>query len=1388
MKIENILNPVTALAYVELGRLYLISGEGQYLSIFDHDVADNSSKALIQTIHVFSSQPIQGIAASKPKSSPETFIVQLLVWGGRTIRVLNLSLQPNGISEGELKADFLISETHAHDQILDGCFRPHLSNKVVLVTANNELLSLDLSLKKDLDPANLKLDEGSKSTANCIIKSICSGPRSTLYSAHVVISGHEKILVAAGTVLGDVLLWSISQYYVHCSTTTSCLHYTCMGHDGSIFGVKIIEGVQLGGGSVYRILASCSDDRTIRIWDISDLTAPKGKAICLAKAVGHASRIWGVLLLSSNYDHVSLLSYGEDSTSQIWQLCSSGAAFKGDLQFILSHQTTCAYHRGKNIWTAAIQNISNESGLISTGGADGRIVSYRPFLRTQLSENIPVFPKSKDNFLKYMSRPRASNPLLNNSPLSHEIQFSQCTMDQAVASSRLNTDIKQAHLSPRSLFAALKGPWKLSRTLRSAIASCPSGSLHGSAEFQTRQVTDKAYDAEHLYSEEGDYTTEQGLTMKATRLYAYRYQESTTEISVWFVNSDNAAVDYVFHVLEIQPIAYEIHDNGETRQRLTAQSHHLCVNDKYNTEYYFTFSNSQLEEISIVHTVKGPEKDYVADARYSREPSREGQGATSDQHLNLEMKGPNSDAFKTYAWVSDQEFLATTEQGTVLLGTLNARCEQDEKNKTKPDYLPQVTWKEIGHEGTLGPSCVASSCPEHGVAFLSGRGGNIYFYQHENRSLVSAYTMLAGKVAYLTAGTLPRIWNEGSAIDRLDTIGLLITCVDSAIANLLVFGSFDTKGAPKAQWKLPLPSQFIVTSSCFLTSQKLLILGSRNGNLCIYYFSQVTSHIGDAKCHEFIDIHGQDAVTVVQVLPGDAGRLYILTAGRDGKFAVHRLSLSRQISEEFQVDLQTVHTCVPTFGPNIEGACFDRSTGYLYLWGFRSTQFVVWDASRNKEVMNVECGGAHRNWSYFPLLNGMGGGSFVWTKSSICNIYSQGQSTHRILQAGGHGREIKAMAISPEIKTDEGIKKRLIATGAEDTNIGIFEPGGERGLQRVTTLTKHITGIQGLTWSEDGRYLFSAAGCEEFFVWRVRPVPCIGIGVVCEAQCQRVTASSDLRILGFSVADLSIDTRMYLISMAYSDSSIRIFKFNPASVGQSLQLVLQGSYNTFCLTQSTFIRFGYNDHLCTASGDGNLQLWSSTDLPEERALVNRENVHQIAENGHERDARPYQIECYERIPVHQSSIKTMLDLSVFHQEHLVVTGGDDQSLAFTRIHPSSSVERIQGYGTLVVPNAHASSITALAYLGRTIPRMGQQAMYLSSVGNDQRLKTWLITVYPARKGVEGLHVKQVSNVYSSIADAAALEVFHDVIGHAKLYVAGVGIESWLVDDLRLRKE
>lgn len=90
--------------------------------------------------------------------------------------------------------------------------------------------------------------------------------------------GRVQITVAAGTVFSEIL---ICNYHGTDCTITERL----TGHDGSLFSIDYRPDLQL--------LASASDDRTVRLW-----SRASGRFVCTQVLYGHEARIWQVKLTS----------------------------------------------------------------------------------------------------------------------------------------------------------------------------------------------------------------------------------------------------------------------------------------------------------------------------------------------------------------------------------------------------------------------------------------------------------------------------------------------------------------------------------------------------------------------------------------------------------------------------------------------------------------------------------------------------------------------------------------------------------------------------------------------------------------------------------------------------------------------------------------------------------------------------------------------------------------------------------------------------------------------------------------------------------------------------------------------------------------------------------
>ncbi|KAI4284368.1 MAG: hypothetical protein L6R38_001474 [Xanthoria sp. 2 TBL-2021] len=1138
--VNDVINPITALAFVkdQSGTVrLLLAGEGPYLKVFE-----DGSGRLIAIKRVFGAQAIHGIfaiAALNDHDGDRDGVTELLFWGGRCVRLGLIRYGPViGSVAGPLRVEIeLKEELKLDDWILSGCFNPVVSeldepewsksrwHNAVVLTAHN----VAYGICQDKDQQS-------------IVKRIVAGPDSMLYSAHIEWTEPGRCLVASGTVFGEVLLWSFTDTAIRrdaVSSASSQLHHRFTGHEGSVFGVRISPDLwEQGFGDVRRLLASCSDDRTIRLWDILDPetsetipgrrsqhvesstpSADKGhkstsSTDCVAMIMGHASRIWDVRFLISDHG-TAVLSFGEDSTTQVWELTRDQSRldpFRSNV-LLLSHKHTYAYHSGKSIWANALVQQLNGAQTVCTGGADGRIVKY----------DVHDEHKCTDG--------QVSTSKWTMQDIAVQLDENEMSFgDNAAVSVPSPTKTLCEHV-----FDALVGTWSIEREIKSALLTSPSGTFSGEAQFNSRPSTALEFDKEYLYIENGKFITDQGLTFTATRRYVYRYERASDLISAWFVKSDdNVVVDYLFHEIRLDDINnLSTHDSLHANEVIKATSYHLCVKDHYTPSYVLHLMGGHLQDWKLAYGVKGPQKDYVAEAIYARNENTFHPNNDEKLPTTLEEKKPSEqisldrqfkdDSLRSYVFLTDRSFLVTTAQGRVLVGSLLSSAGYRPETEQGGVDPSAVEWKLAGQYDALRSSSLVARAVGSNFILLGGHDGTISFY---NRSIDRILPMmhLKRKLAFIYAQKVR------FGPPEIQAHFVLVVCLGMPIAYMyeISYNDLHDRDVARQPIKLTLPALFVVTSACYLSRLRLWVLGSRNGVVTIYNEATAQHDFMLEPCNIVADVHGPETITVIHCLSDHDKNQpsLVLTAGRDGHYAVHEITISTRIlSEEVPGTLHTVHRSTPPFGPNIEGAALDRQTQELIIWGFRSKQFVVWNASMDIETMNVDCGGAHRNWCYSPHNDGSNGGTFVWTKASVCYVHSQANASHRVLSSGGHGREIKAMAISPILMMHDGAKAQYIATGAEDTTIRIWSYLGQKdesgsAFRCLGTFRKHTTGIQQLRWSADGSLLFSAAGCEEVFVWRVQPVPFLGIGAVCEAVCPKVTNDGDLRVMDFAIAEV----------------------------------------------------------------------------------------------------------------------------------------------------------------------------------------------------------------------------------------------------------------------------
>jgi WD40 repeat protein len=1381
----KVLIPITAVGIARFGsHRLLLAGEGRRLKVFDGE-----TNTFLTSRIIFNSQVIHGIQS---RSGPDEIDTQWVVWGGRSIALVLLTSTKDEKCSAEVRIETLHEETIAADWISSVCILSNVMQNelkescpatAIFVTSHNIIYSFNA------DPAHMC----KRSSSPMSTKLLAYGPSSILYSAHVKVHHSGQIFVAAGTVYGEVLLWSY-----HCSSSQMILRAPAegtlirsfIGHDGSVFGVQMSEvNIDEQTALPSCMIASCSDDRTIRLWDVSDAleTGSSEKAArmqeeasknstprifesdsastrCLATITGHSSRIWGVSYLPSKRRAI-LISNGEDTTCQTW-LLGVKVQLGSDPEYVLHAGNIYRHHIGKNVWSIALDELDDEFCMILTGGADGRILTY------SIPSNHTL--TSAMNVSRWAAEPSS-------------IQSAKVFRFQPE---------KRPETVARRIFFALPGEWSLHRVIKSAVSTYPSGTFTGTASLVSRPVTDNLYDFEYLYIEEGRFETDKGLSIQGNRRYVYRYQGANDCITVWFVKPTNQIdVDYLFLELDLSSQkSSTVPTNGkccEPMVIITASGYHKCVDDNYAADYIFDQHGTDLNSWSQQYTVQGPNKEYVVMSTFTRRMEQgnclEGLSPNCKSHEEnardtIPQKG--LDSFKSYCWLGPRIILCSTAHGNLLVGSLSIKDSGTEFSsvmETQLGHSHNITWDKLTHLPHFTSHLVFASFGNY-TAFLGATCGSIYHFQ-ASTSAIKLLVRIPGKIGGLWVQRV-----ADSLTGEADVVTVIASVVGDRFAYFATFNEDDLDF--QKMLKLRLQHGLLVTSACFLASQNIIVLGSRNGGLTYYNISADLENVVD-PAGNILSAHAEDAITVIQELPKDHASSidgsFFLTTGRGGIYAIHRVYNHRSDTQGIVVEI--VHASELPHGLSIEGAFYNRRNNSLHMWGFRSTSFVVWNVTRHIEVMQVACGGSYRSWAYYPSDDGLDGGGFAWTKASKCNVFLQSQASHQILQSGGHGREIKALAVCPYAANDHDVSSYLVATGAEDTCIRISvglatEMDAVEQFRCLGIISKHGTGIQQLQWSPDGKFLISAGGREEFYIWRIQRVPVLEIGFTCVAIGPLITRTLELRIIDFDIIALEKDEYSdymdeYLISTVYSDSTIRVWFFSPSLPDGKFQLLITERYTTCCLMQVKIAKLGPTLYLITAGSDGCIALW-----PLSAAIGRRDEQYDSSSQPSLQDyQRPEpQIGLALRHKIHQNSVKCCTVYRLSLDEVLLVTGGDDNAIALTRITKDSTSSSTSAVcATLLIPRAHASAVTGLKFLdSSSVASVSATCLSLRfvSAGNDQCLKTWIVAVDMNRVGVAGMSVRKELKLNSSIADASCMEAIPGLSSKScGVMIAGIGVEQ-----------
>ncbi|KAJ6187205.1 hypothetical protein N7519_002113 [Penicillium mononematosum] len=637
-------------------------------------------------------------------------------------------------------------------------------------------------------------------------------------------------------------------------------------------------------------------------------------------------------------------------------------------------------------------------------------------------------------------------------------------------------------------------------------------------------------------------------------------------------------------------------------------------------------------------------------------------GASSQKSRGLQVKvkkkNPTVEGTKAFAFVTQDCLLRTSPQGQIQLGYVNQAEDT------------AITWETLCETPDLSSFAVMAALPQMGLALIGNFRGLIRLYNHATKSVINI-TDVGNRPLGLFF--LQSHSSKMHTLNPSQKITFLVYYPTGEEITLVNVSDWNSDHPTAEITNFNLPSMFVVCSASFIFDGKYLIIGGKTGALAIYNTSEAEPVSVNRRVHsrEFVN----HISVVTSVVTNDRKSDFVLTCGRDGTYCLHELQLSGNGADA--VSIQTVHRTASITGGNIEGAYFDRATGDFMLYGFRSQDFVLRNESKLTDIVSIASGGFRRSWDFIPgdkNTNAL----FAWKDGYSLMTTRVRAAASTLLRAGGHGREIKAM----DVFNATGGDRPLFATGAEDTTVRLFTPTSSLAaspwgsFECLRVLDTHRSGIQQVTWSKDGRYLFTSAAYEEFFVWSVRTIPIFGVAT---------------NLMAASPKDDG-----FLLCIALSNSVFKIFHFSPSNGGQ-FTLLARGKYMTNCLTQAHFLISTSSVCLITAATDGYFTLWDLTSTLEPFYTITQSTL----KTKHSFDGSsisPENITCESRYQIHSNSIKGMELVPISDTATVVVAGGDDNSLSVSllRTHPSDT-----GSNAQVATVSHPRCSRCVSYHGQS---------------------------------------------------------------------------------------